>query len=132
MYQSQHGHCEQSFPENPKLGRWVGTQRKDYRKKKNGEPSNITDDRVRRLEELGFRWEVTASAWDDMFSPLVLFKSQHGHCDVPQSFPENPKLGRWVGTQRREHRKKKNGEPSNITDYRIKRLEDIGFRWSVK
>ena len=133
LFESQHKHCDvpRSFPENQKLSNWVSYQRKEYRKKKNGEPSQITDDRVRRLEEIGFRWEVQASAWDDMFSQLVLFESQHKHCDVPRSFPEK-KLANWVMNQRRFYKKKKNGEPSQITDDRVRQLEEIGFRWSIK
>ena len=133
LFESEHKHCDvpTTFPENQKLANWVRNQRRNYQKKKNGEPSPMTEDRVRQLEELGFRWEVTASAWDVMFSQLVLFESEHEHCDVPTTFPENQKLANWVMAQRSAYKKKMAGKHSTMTDDRIRRLEEIGFRWSV-
>ena len=69
--------------------------------------------------------------WDDMFSQLVLFESEHKHCDVPTTFPENQKLANWVMAQRSAYKKKMAGKHSTMTDDRIRRLEEIGFRWSV-
>eukprot|EP00984_Skeletonema_dohrnii_P027840 scaffold17533_cov113-Skeletonema_dohrnii-CCMP3373.AAC.1 len=36
------------------------------------------------------------NAWDRKFNELLEFKQQHGHCDVPQTYAPNPKLGLWV------------------------------------
>eukprot|EP00984_Skeletonema_dohrnii_P012795 scaffold5223_cov84-Skeletonema_dohrnii-CCMP3373.AAC.1 len=36
------------------------------------------------------------NAWDRKFDELIDFKQQHGHCDVPQTYAPNPKLGVWV------------------------------------
>eukprot|EP00985_Skeletonema_marinoi_P026060 scaffold19821_cov166-Skeletonema_marinoi.AAC.17 len=36
------------------------------------------------------------NAWDRKFNELLEFKEQHGHCDVPQTYAPNPKLGVWV------------------------------------
>eukprot|EP00984_Skeletonema_dohrnii_P023133 scaffold12212_cov73-Skeletonema_dohrnii-CCMP3373.AAC.4 len=36
------------------------------------------------------------NAWDRKFNELLDFKQQHGHCDVPQTYAPNPKLGVWV------------------------------------
>lgn len=61
--------------------------------------------------------------WDERYGQLVNFKERFGHCEVPIFWPENPKLGNWVGVQRRT---KKQGK---ISDGRVSRLEALGFSW---
>jgi hypothetical protein len=45
---------------------------------------------------------VLHSKWNQMFDRLVAFKDRHGHCLVPNRFHEDPALGAWVSTQRRQ------------------------------
>jgi len=65
--------------------------------------------------------------WNAMFERLVEYKEEHGDCLVPRRFAEDPALGSWVMSQRRE----------SILDGRMKqerrdRLNSIGFVWSVR
>lgn len=55
-YKEQNGHCRvpQKYKDNPKLGSWVNEQRTKYRKNQDGK--TITEERIRRLERLGFEW----------------------------------------------------------------------------
>ncbi|KAL7491067.1 hypothetical protein ACHAWT_001542 [Skeletonema menzelii] len=39
-------------------------------------------------------------AWRKKFDQLREFAREHGHCNVPQKYPSNPSLGRWVARQR--------------------------------
>ena len=50
-YKAENGHCNvpQSHPE---LGIWVNTQRSLYKK------GNLLDDRIKRLQDIGFQWVV--------------------------------------------------------------------------
>eukprot|EP00571_Detonula_confervacea_P007497 CAMPEP_0172316660 /NCGR_PEP_ID=MMETSP1058-20130122/29017_1 /TAXON_ID=83371 /ORGANISM="Detonula confervacea, Strain CCMP 353" /LENGTH=462 /DNA_ID=CAMNT_0013031019 /DNA_START=25 /DNA_END=1413 /DNA_ORIENTATION=+ len=42
------------------LGRWAATQRKNYRKYKDGQrQTTLTEERVKRLNSLGFAWEIS-------------------------------------------------------------------------
>ena len=43
---------------------------------------------------------VYHSQWCDHFRRLYEFKVQFGHCLVPQHYPADPKLGKWVSNQR--------------------------------
>jgi Helicase associated domain len=65
-YARRHGHCcvPISFAENKLLAHWVSNQRKQYNLKKAGLPSDLTDDRLQRLEAIGFVW----NRWDYEFS----------------------------------------------------------------
>jgi hypothetical protein len=57
-YKNANGHCNvpQSFPPDRPFGRWVMKQRCEYSLKIRGEKSQLRDDRVARLNALGFLW----------------------------------------------------------------------------
>lgn len=56
-YKQQHGNC--LVPQTDKaLGPWVKTQRKLYEYRKNGEQNYLTQDRVEKLNAIGFIWRV--------------------------------------------------------------------------
>lgn len=40
------------------LGRWISTQRSQYKLYQAGEPSLMTAERIRMLEEIGFCWDM--------------------------------------------------------------------------
>lgn len=53
---------------------------------------------------------------------------------VPCTSKDNPGLARWVQTLRaayKEKQKKKERYYGQLTDERLKRLEDLGFQWSI-
>ena len=112
-----HPNVPQLFSENPDLGTWVNTQR--FRNK-NGRMSN---DQLRKLEEIDFAWHPDGDSWQKMFQALIEFKEIHGHCVVPRSYKENPKLIGWVLWQRRYY------DMGSLLPDRIKQLSEIGFSW---
>ena len=59
-----------------------------------------------------------------MFEELTIFQEREGHCNVPQSYSDNPKLGIWVSTQRDMRLK--------ISKERAAKLDSIGFTWKTK
>ena len=44
--------------QNQKLGRWVAEQRTQYKLKMEGQESNMTEDRVHKLNSIEFKWAV--------------------------------------------------------------------------
>lgn len=40
-------------------------------------------------------------SWMESFTKLQTFKDRHGHCSVPQTYTDDPKLAKWVIHQRR-------------------------------
>ena len=180
VYKEKHGDClvPSRYEENLKLGKWVETQRYEYTKlqRASGGPNvssteiiidskprptnpRLTEERLRRLESIGFEWKVKHKMkryfdkqWDQMFDRLLKFKEEKGHCMVPKRYPPDIKLGTWVHTQRIQYRKlttgatkkevqkhtvapvQKGGEEVNyrLTEDRRKRLEEVGFAWSVR
>eukprot|EP00980_Cylindrotheca_fusiformis_P019764 scaffold6927_cov93-Cylindrotheca_fusiformis.AAC.2 len=66
--------------------------------------------------------------WNDQFLQLKAFKAEHGHCNVPQDFPQNQKLARWVRRQRYQH----NHMPKHLSQRRREKLDQIGFVWDAQ
>jgi len=66
--------------------------------------------------------EATTASWEYWFVLLAKFKAEHGHCNVPNSYPSDksqPQLGSWVSNQRRQF--------DRLTPDQIARLLALGF-----
>jgi hypothetical protein len=119
-YKNEYGDCDvpQSWEKVEGLGAWANRQRQLHKKGRLGE------DRIERLEKIGFVWNLSEARWEKMFAALIDYRNEYGDCDVPQSWSKIEGLGQWVGIQRQSYRK------GNLSEERIKRLEDIGFHWN--
>ena len=97
------------------LGEWVSTQRS---------VTNISSERKKQLDDLGFIWDPHKESWDKNFQALALYKAEFGDCSVPKGYktPNGINLGQWVIAQR------KNKE---ISSERKKQLDDLGFIWGA-
>ena len=63
---------------------------------------------------------------------LTEYERQHGDCNVPQKWAEEPRLGSWVSSQRKGKKKLDCGDPRpRITAERVAKLEALGFTWKV-
>jgi len=133
QYKVNHGDCNvpKSWKENKQLGLWVYHQRRQYRLLQEGKQSAITDDRIACLESIGFEWSLYTD-WDLRFDELKQYKVEHRDCNVPRSWEENKRLGKWVDKQRSQYRLLEEGSSSSLTDERVTKLESIGFRWSLR
>jgi superfamily II DNA or RNA helicase len=119
-YKQKHGNCgvPDEYKLNKKLATWVGTQRQFYSRQQ------LSADRIRRLEEVGFEWSAQATAWERMFAALAAFKQEHGDCRIPQTYKPNQSLAKWVNRQRGFYAQHK------LSTDRIGRLEQLGFEWN--
>lgn len=78
-----------------KLGSWVVRQRKLMAK------GRLDEEKISRLDSLGFIWNPRAENWEDGFRILEIFVEQHGHTRVPEELEvDGIKLHRWVSNQR--------------------------------
>ena len=116
-YLKNEGHC--NVPPNVtidgvRLGAWVSTQRQIK--------SELTPDRIKRLDSLGFSWDPFSEKWEQSYTALIKFYHREGHCRVTQSHAESGiNLGRWVNGQRQNKKK--------LSQEQITRLKSIGFSW---
>ena len=119
VYEERKGNClvPTSFKTDDGygLGSWVNSQR--FRN------DTLSDDRRKRLEAIGFVWNLFVQKWEEGFTRLKVYREREGNCLVPDSFKTDDefRLGVWVGTQR--------GTKDTLSNDRRKRLEEIGFVW---
>lgn len=155
-YRRRHGDCLVSTLDeaNNKLGTWVMTQRREYHLFRKGKKSAMTEEKILRLEEIGFLWDAShmrgkdrnkggrgrgkvggvklTAKWDQRYKELIEYKNEHGHCNVPLKFELNQQLGRWVFNQRYQYRVLQQGKKSLMTMERIAQLNEIGFLWDAR
>ena len=93
---------------------------------------NISDEQIQRLNDAGFKWSLRGN-FDNRFNDLMAFKAKYGHCDVPRT-GENVSLGLWCNLLRVSYKKIQNNQTPNmnLSDANIQRLNDAGFKLSVK
>ena len=133
-YRDRFRHCNvpNTWVENPQLAKWVEHQRR-FRKR-----DELSEDRVRRLKEIGFVWDANVAAFEENFLALVEYKEAHGHCNVPAIHTDNPKLGAFVRAMRHRYKRwkecKEIGEEfGNEAEWmaRFSRLEKLGFQFEL-
>ena len=114
----------------PSLGEFASRQRIEYQKFIEGKPSSMTLERMRDLQELGFRLQrqrphSTRKSWEERFAELMEFKKKFGHTIVPQC---SSQLGEWVHSQRKNYKLLKKGKiVGGLTADRVKKLSEVGF-----
>ncbi|MDC0175566.1 Helicase associated domain protein [Planctomycetaceae bacterium] len=128
VFKENNGHCNvpQTYVvDGYKLGTWVNVQRTCYKKQRN---KNISPERIKRLEEIGFVWEAREAKWQENVRLLKAYKDEYGDCNVPRSYQVDGKqLGAWVKNIRNGYR----SSTRNITPERVKSLESLGFDWDA-
>ena len=107
--------------EEQKLLQWGKSQR---RAKKKGK---LSEERVEKLEGIGFIWDLFEARWLEMAQLLVSYKKKFGDCLVEKDYKtaDGVNLGSWVQKQRWAKKKR------TLSKERVKILKDIGFVWVV-
>lgn len=128
VFKRSHGHT--LVPNrHPRLGNWVGTQRRYYKVRKEGKRTSLTNERFERLNSIGFVWatkDPRHSTWEHRYNELVQYKETVGDCLVPVAY-ENTQLANWVSTQRQEWKKWRDGRESRLSDEKVQILQTLGF-----
>ena len=117
-FHHQHGHLH--LPANEAsyhtLGNWIEQQRASQHL--------LSEQQWQALNDLGFIWQKpsrTDAQWLLIYEQLKAFHHEHGHCNVPVRYEQNPALGRWVSHQRRQQ--------EAMPRYWKDKLDAIGFLW---
>ncbi len=121
-YRESNSNCLVPFDFNTedgyRLGAWINIQRV--------KKDTLADVRRRRLNELGFVWNVRELQWEEGFTRLQTYRESNSDCQVPQSFKtgDGYRLGQWVGVQRTKK--------DALSPERRRRLDELGFLWNVR
>ena len=121
LYKEREGHCcvpvKYMDADGFRFGQWVFEQRQSRK--------NLSEDRLQKLEKLGFDWDPLETAWMEGFQHLKSFKKREGHCLVPVAhIEEDYPLGRWVNRQRTAK--------GRMPPEHRQLLDELGFAWRVR
>lgn len=123
-YKMKFGNCNvpRGFKDDISLSHFVVRQRAHYKQGK------LNKDQIRKLEFLGFEWEVNRKLtfieiWKKNYSILFEEFKKAGNSNITKGYFDNS-LYTWVLQQRM---KRRNNE---LTEEQIKLLDDIAFNWN--
>ena len=121
IYKEEYGDCfvrtDYKTESGFNLGDWARFQR-IYKDK-------LSNDRLSRLNEIGFVWNLLDRSWENGLEELHRFKEEFGHCSPSAKYQTSNgfKLGQWLSVQRRQYNRKK------ITQIQIEHLNKLGVVW---
>ena len=120
-FKGKFAHCNvpSQYSDNPSLGYWCSSIRKAYKKVQKGEKTDydISQDRIERLEKIGFKWKGIDhdEAFETRCSELDAFKSKFVHFTTfPVQYSTNTSLGYWYDNMRSAYSKRYREERNRI------------------
>ncbi|MCD7980829.1 MAG: Helicase associated domain protein [Clostridiales bacterium] len=104
-----------------RLGAWIHR----LRSARNGTSrrGSLTEDRIRRLDDIGMVWTVrNETLWDRYYAQAKQYYRLHGNLSVPKDFESDGlKLGGWIARQKAECR------AGRVSGRRAEKLRAIGI-----
>mmetsp|Transcript_13118 Transcript_13118/g.18571 ORF Transcript_13118/g.18571 Transcript_13118/m.18571 type:complete len:456 (+) Transcript_13118:133-1500(+) len=125
----KNGHANVTQEDDQRLVTWVYKQRFSYKLYQDNKPTEINEERIKKLEELGFIWDMFQDSWESHYDELKRYFEKEGHTNLPDL--TKSELGRWVHTQRRFEKLRQEGKASSMTDERKARLDELNFVWDA-
>ena len=111
-------------------------QRKFYKLWNEKKRTQLTQERIDKLNKIGFYWGKTMPTpvkWETHFNELKEHRDKYGNCDIKieQKFADCSPLAKWVRLQRLHYknRHKQGLKRQYISKERIEKLDSIGFDW---
>ena len=111
------------------LGSWIQTQR---RVRSGNVPGSLTEEKVKKLDEIGMIWDVSASSWEEAMEELRTYYHEHGDVDVKAKYvaPDGFRLGSWV--QNLRGKVKRQGIDNVLTEEQQEQFAELGMIWDKK
>lgn len=146
-FKQKNGHCNVPHTRSKEdkhfsLSHWCSRVRRAYRAIKDGKTPKayrLSDAEFDRLDKAGFDWAYGKQVtFDERFEDLMKFKSEFGHCNVPQTKSRNTRhysLGMWCCNIRQAYRAIQDGRTPtqyHLSKTEFDRLEKAGFDWSPR
>ncbi len=130
-YYEEHGNLNipqlYKTKEGLRLGRWICTQRKNYKK------HLLSEERIQALENIEIKWDAlddrgqkpNEDKWDKKYLKALEYYDAYGDLNIPIKYvtDDDIKLGIWINNQRKSYQK------NVLSQRRIEKLESIGMFW---
>jgi hypothetical protein len=98
------------------MAKWVKTQRYFFSR------NMLSNDRIQKLNEIGFIWSISDKLWEEKFNILYEFYEKNGHLEIPKT-GEYTKLNSWCYQQR--------NNKNQLSEKRKNKLDKINFIWNT-
>ena len=102
-----------------------------HARKNPGTGVKLTDERIAAFDAIGFNWtsqEYVTRSFHERIKDLKEFKRTHGHLNV--KLHEDNSLTQFCTHVRYSLKQCEKDGTMKLTEERIKKLDDIGFKWS--
>lgn len=108
------------------LGSWIQTQR---RVRSGTAAGSLTEDKVRKLDEIGMIWNLKDQGWNEALKELQTYYQEHGNLDIKARYEtaDGFKLGRWICNLRTKVKTK--GLDQSLTKEQQEQLAALGMIW---
>jgi len=119
-HKNQYGTCKMlpNHANDQILMSWGQRQRQSFKN------NTLSQDKINKLDSLGFEWDPIENQWITMFNKLQAYKKQYGTCNIQHRNPDDISLSRWVATQRMNFKK------NNLSQDKINQLNSLGVEWN--
>jgi len=114
-----HVHVTNYYAPNQPLANWCSGQRNNYRM------SMISEERTKRLEDVGFIWNKRTGKWLISYHKVKIHKEKTGNWNVPKDYEGDRFLWNWCSKQRLNYKK------GTLSEENIQLLNDIDFPWTL-
>jgi hypothetical protein len=115
-----------------RLWDWTRRQKALYREYQEGAThTNMTEERIKRLDGIGFSWNIYNDLWMRRYNELVEYHEHHGNSLVPTNYPTNPRLAKWVSDQRTQKKLLAKGSANSLSEERMALLDSVDFEWNA-
>ena len=126
-YRKTHGNVNvpsnYKTPDGVALGHWCSFQRRIYK----GGPGILTEERIQKLNDIGFQWNPTQAQWMSLYHKAERYLKQFSHLYIPLDYvtEDGAKLGNWIQAGRAAYKK------GNLSPEKIELLNKIGMVWDA-
>lgn len=109
-----------------RLGAWI-IEKRMHKMLKNRE-TPLTDDQVKRLEDVGMEWvDMNERRWNKIYKIVKAYYDRNGSLKMPTNYKEQGiQLWTWLNTQRNLEKR------GNLLPERKERLEALNIKWIRK
>ncbi|CAJ1932822.1 unnamed protein product [Cylindrotheca closterium] len=148
-FKDTHGHFNVPYNDekHQALSNWIRNNQAAYNKFQQGERSAMTNERLSRLEEIGFFFRDAAkrktppkgsvgprcpnSRWSQRVQELKEFHDAHGHFNVPMNVERYKPLANWMLNNRTHYQNLRKGvRSSRLTSERLVELMEMGYKFN--
>ncbi len=123
-YREEHGNLDipaaYVTEDGVRLGEWYRSVKKQY------SAGTLPEERKRKLESAGIRWEPAAErSWNRYYALAAEYYVEHGDLNINANYEtaDGTKLGTWIAEQRHRYKTGRLGEN------RKRKLDAIGMEW---